>query len=122
MPAGRKPYQPNEKDRRIVDVMAMGGILQSDIASVIGISPKTLRKYYRIELDTAATRADAQVVGTLLKMATSGESPAATIFMDEKPSRLEGKQTAGTRRPWRTSIAVDRRIARVTQLRRTKAR
>jgi len=77
---GRRRYQPNDKDRRIVEQMAIGGARQSDVAAVLDVDAKTLRKYYRKELDTSAARANAQVAGTLFKIATSGESAAASIF------------------------------------------
>ena len=60
--------------------MASLGTSQEDIAFVIGISPKTLRKYFRKELNESAINANLQVAETLFKMATSGNHIAATIF------------------------------------------
>jgi hypothetical protein len=61
--------------------MSAYGIGQEEIATVIGLrSVKTLRRHFRQELDRGAIGANAQVAQTLYKMATSGNSPAATIF------------------------------------------
>ena len=49
---GRKPHQPEALHRRQVEAMAAYGVPEFDIARVIGIDPKTLRKHYRDELDT----------------------------------------------------------------------
>jgi len=56
------------------------GLTQEQIAKVFGISPKTLRKHYRQELDASAIEANFQVTETLFTMATSGKNTAATIF------------------------------------------
>ena len=76
----RPPYQPSEKDQRIVEAMAAGGIRQEEICRAIGVSAKTLRKYFREVLNRSASRANAQVISTMFRMATSGEHAAATIF------------------------------------------
>jgi hypothetical protein len=46
-------HQPTERDRETVRTMYAYGICEEDIARVIGITDRTLRKYYREELDTA---------------------------------------------------------------------
>lgn len=62
-------------------MMAACGIDQEQIAARIGIrSPKTLRRHYRQELDRGSVDANTRVAQTLLKMATSGNHAAATIF------------------------------------------
>ncbi len=60
--------------------MASMGLLQTQIATVFGISDKTLRKYFRDELRAAAIEANFQVIQTLFQMATSGKNTAASIF------------------------------------------
>jgi hypothetical protein len=39
-------------------------VSELDIARVVGIDPKTLRKHYREELDTGAIKATAKVAGS----------------------------------------------------------
>ncbi len=77
---GRRPFKPTDDDRVKVARMSSMGVPQEQIAKVFGISPKTLRKHYRQELDTSAIEANLQVTETLFKMATSGTNTAASIF------------------------------------------
>lgn len=79
-PRGRPPYQPTEQDRKTVEAMAACGIPHEQIAPVVGMAPKALRKHFRDELDLAATKANAKVAATLFAAATSGRDLAATIF------------------------------------------
>ncbi len=80
MGAGRKPYEPTEKDRKTVEAMTACGMTNDDIGAVIGVSDVTLRKHFRTELDLGMIRANAKVAATLFSMATSGQCPAATFF------------------------------------------
>jgi len=91
----KPPYQPSDVDRRVVETMAVGGMSQEDICRAIGVSGKTLRKYFRDILNSAECRAKAQVVGTLFRMATSGKDVAATIFWCK--TRLGWRDRQGSR-------------------------
>jgi hypothetical protein len=81
-PGGKKPYQPEEADRKRVEAMTGYGLTHDQIASVIGISDETLRKYFRRELDTGAALANSRVAQNLYKWATSDKpgAVAASIF------------------------------------------
>ena len=92
MAAGKK-YVPTKKDRDTVYSYTQVGITQEDIAKILEINLKTLRKHYRSELDKAAVIANAQVGGTLFRMATSGEDPAATIFWGKTKMGLRERDT-----------------------------
>lgn len=59
--------------------MAAYGIPEIDIARVVGVDPKTLRKHYRDELDMGEIKANAQVAGFLFNAARSG-NVTAQIF------------------------------------------
>lgn len=74
---GRPPHEPDEVTRASVEAMAGCGIPEADIAKVIRIDPKTLRKHYRDELDTGHIRANAQVAQSLYEQATTGNVTAA---------------------------------------------
>lgn len=69
----RPPHEPTEKDRRTVQGMIAYGVPHEDVARVLGIDPKTLRKHYREEIDTASTRANAKVA-ELIFTAASGRA------------------------------------------------
>jgi hypothetical protein len=56
---GRRAHQPDPGLRRQVEALAAYGIPEYEISRVVGIDPKTLRKYYFDELDLGATKANA---------------------------------------------------------------
>ena len=79
---GRRAHRPDERGRRQVEALAAYGVPETDIARIVGIDPKTLRKHYRDELDLGATKATAKVAKFLLRKATT-EGPqcvTAAIF------------------------------------------
>jgi hypothetical protein len=77
----RPQLKPTDEQRRLVKSMAAMGTPQEHISRKIGIrSPKTLRKYFRDELDFGMTEANYKVAQTLFQMATSGKCIAATQF------------------------------------------
>ena len=62
--------------------MAGYGIPHDDIATVIGVSPHTLRKHYAKELDTGQIIATSKVAQNLFRIATGEgrEAVTAAIF------------------------------------------
>lgn len=64
------PHEPTERTRAEVSALYSFGIPQEDIAKYIGIDSKTLRKYYRDELDNSVTKANAAVGRFLYQNAT----------------------------------------------------
>jgi hypothetical protein len=77
---GRRAYQPTTEDRLKVSRMCALGTPQYQIAIVMDMAPRTLRKHFRKELTEAAIEANFKVADTLYTMATSGKDIAATIF------------------------------------------
>ena len=67
---GRRAHKPDTFHRRQVEAMAAYGVPEADIAGVIGIDPKTLRKHYRRELDHGHVKANAKVAENLYRRAT----------------------------------------------------
>ena len=78
--AGRKPFTPTAEQRRMVHAMAGYGVPQDDIALVLRCTSRTLRKWFREELDVAVIEANARVAQTLYQQATKPGNIAATIF------------------------------------------
>src|SRR4028119_401023 len=76
----RKPFEATEEQRRTVRAMAGYGVPHDDIATLLEVDPKTLRKHFRRELDRGSIEATAKVAQTLFGMATSGQNVAAAIF------------------------------------------
>ena len=84
----RPKLKPDEEQRALVKQLAAVGISQHQIARKIKIrSPKTLRKYFRDELDFGAMEADANVIGALYNSATSGNVAAQRTWLLFRASR-----------------------------------
>jgi hypothetical protein len=76
----RPRFNPTLEQRRMVEFTSGCGIREIDIAAMLAIDPKTLRRHFARELATGITKANTAVLQTLYRMATSGKHPAATIF------------------------------------------
>lgn len=70
-------------DRRIVELAASYAVPTIKIAELLGISPKTLFKRYRAELNRGAARLEAALVMRLYALAAGNGAIAlrATIFI-----------------------------------------
>lgn len=86
------PHKPTDELREKVSSYAAVGIPQEDIAKVIGIDKKTLTKYYRKELDTAMTQANAAVGGALYNKAMGGDTTALIWWTKARMLWKETKQ------------------------------
>jgi hypothetical protein len=92
----RPRFKPTDEQRRMVKSMSGVGLPEEDIARTIGprgISPKTLRKYFRQELSLGSTLANTKVLNTLFRLATSGDCVAASIFWAK--TRLGWRERGG---------------------------
>jgi hypothetical protein len=78
---GRRAHRPDPSQRRQVEALAAYGIPEADISGVVGIDPKTLRKYYRDELNLGETKANAQVAGFLFNAAKNGNVTAQIFWL-----------------------------------------
>jgi hypothetical protein len=79
---GRPAHKPDPASRRQVEALAGYGAPEIDIAGVVGIDPKSLRKHYREELDNGHVKANAKVAENLYRKATGDgrEAVIAAIF------------------------------------------
>lgn len=78
--APRPYHKPDDKTRQVVESAVGMGLDQVSISRLLDINPKTLRKFYRRELDTGVAKANLSVAKTLYKRATSGKDTVAGIF------------------------------------------
>ena len=69
------------------------GVPEVEISRVIGISDMTLRKYYRNELDTGVTKANAKVAQSLFQKATGDGSQSVTAAIFWMKTRAGWKET-----------------------------
>ena len=79
--AGKPPHEPTKVTRDLVKLHAMVGTPQELIAKILDIDSKTLRKWYRRELDIATAQANAQVGGALYNKAMKGDTQAAIFWL-----------------------------------------
>jgi hypothetical protein len=91
----RPKLHPTDEQRRTVKQFAAVGTPQDDIASKIGIrSPKTLRKYFREELDMGLVDANATVPSSLFQKAREGNVEAQKFWLMNRAGW--GRSTAQT--------------------------
>jgi hypothetical protein len=77
---GRPAIDIGAGQRRQVKDMAGLGLRQTHIALIMGMTPKSLRRHFRKELDSGCALNDRDVLQSLFEMATSRRHSAATIF------------------------------------------
>ena len=78
----RPKLKPSEEERKLVKHLAAFGVQQEQIAHKIGVrSPKTLRKYFREELDLGQVDANATVAAALFKKAKDGNTDAQKFWL-----------------------------------------
>lgn len=79
---GRPPYEPTDKDRKMVEVLSGFGIPAEKIAHVVGVSLPTLHKHFPFELERGAATVEAKLAGNLLRLSNGSDGTAlkATIF------------------------------------------
>jgi len=75
-----KKYRPIDDDYSKVEEMVCIGLDQHTIAKIMGISNRTLTKYYKHNLSIGREKRTARVAGVAYEMAISGESPSMTTF------------------------------------------
>jgi hypothetical protein len=80
----RKPHGPTDETKTQVKALAGFGVREDEIALYIGIDPKTLRKYYRNELDTGHIHANAAIARSLYSQATTGSTSAAIFWLKSR--------------------------------------
>ena len=90
---GRRAHKPDDAGRRQVEAMAGYGIPEADIACVLEIDPKTLRRHYRKELDKGHIKANSKVAENLYRKATGEGREAVTAAIFWLKTRAGWKET-----------------------------
>lgn len=76
---GRPPFEPSEKDRNKIKLLLALGWSISRLANGIGVSPATVKRYFRAELrerDAMRDRLDARRYEIAMEQANSGNVAA----------------------------------------------
>ena len=90
---GRRAHRPDDTSRRQVEAMAGYGVPEVDIACVLDLDPKTLRKHYRSELDKGRIKATTKVAENLYRKATGEGREAVTAAIFWLKTRAGWKET-----------------------------
>ena len=90
---GRKAHGPEPATRRQVEALAGCGVPEAEIAGVVAIDAKTLRKHYRPERDHGHTKANARVAENLYRRATGESREAVTAAIFWLKTRAGWKET-----------------------------
>ena len=77
---------PTDETRKMVESTSGLGLPHESIAVLVGIDDKTLRKHYRIELDTGKAKANGQIAKTLFSKALAGDT-ASLIWWTKSQMR-----------------------------------
>lgn len=88
--AGRKPFEPTDEERKLVQALAGYGIRREEIVLLIErpagkegklkpISLPTLRKHFKLELDKAEPTIIAKVADALVKTALDRKHPGHVV-------------------------------------------
>lgn len=99
MNVARPPFRPTEEQRKQVETLTAFGVQQDEIAALIGISPTTLRKHFRRELDVGATKANAKVAQSLFNQAIGGNVTAAIFWLKTRARWKEPAQEVSVNPP-----------------------
>jgi len=70
----QEAHKPTDESRRMVESTSGLGLPHEQIAILVGIDDKTLRKYYRTELDLGKAKANGQIAKTLYSKAVGGDT------------------------------------------------
>ena len=96
MKPGPKPHAPTDKTRQLVQLHTTVGTTQDIVADLLGIDDKTLRKFYRAELDQSRAQANAAVGGALFNKAKGGDTAAMIFWMKTQAGWRETTVIEGT--------------------------
>lgn len=86
-----KAHKPTQQSQAKVRALALAGVTKNEIASIIGVSYKTLQKHYTEELIGVAAAATANIAQKLYKQANEGDTKAAMFWLKEQAKKTESK-------------------------------
>ena len=90
----RPARQPDDLKRRQVEALAGYGVPEAEIAALVGVDAKTLRKHYRHELDHGHSKANAKVAENLYHMALGQGREAVTAAIFWLKARARWKEVS----------------------------
>jgi len=92
----RRPHQPTAESIARVEKYAGLGLPHEQIALLLDIDAKTLRKHYATHLAKGSAQATADVAGALYRAAMEGNTTAQIFWMKARASWRERQDIAVT--------------------------
>jgi hypothetical protein len=89
---GRPVFIPTEDQKFLVTMMSSTGVPHERQAKAIGVNSKTLRKYFKEELQLGRNRAHAEIAGALYKRALDGNVPAQIFYLKTQAGWREAQR------------------------------
>mgnify|MGYP000155908589 len=90
------PHVPTEAQRQAVSLHASTGTPQELISRILDIDEKTLRKYYRDELDLGLAKANAKMSGSLFNKGIGGDTTAQIFWLKTRAGFREHVESTVT--------------------------
>ena len=89
---GRPVFIPTDDQKFLVTMMSSTGVPHERQAKAIGVNSKTLRKYFKEELQLGRNRAHAEIAGALYKRALDGNVPAQIFYLKTQAGWREAQR------------------------------
>ena len=96
----RLRFKPTAANRNAVEKMAALSLSEDKIATVIGIDPKTLRKYFSVEMKTGVAKGEVNLRQKAYQMAMDGDRVMLKYLLEKADAKLNrGHQQDGSGEP-----------------------
>jgi hypothetical protein len=112
----RPSHQPDEAQRRQVEALAGYGVPEAEIAALVGVDAKTLRKHYRHELDHGHSKANAKVAENLYHMALGEGREAVTAAIFWLKARARWKEVSIHEHGGVAGQPIEQRITKIQHI------
>ena len=115
---GRPVFIPTEDQKFLVAMMSSTGVPHERQAKALGVNSKTLRKYFKEELQVGRDRAHAEIGGALYKRALDGNVPAQIFYLKTQAGWREAQRlelTGAEGRDLITDTERHQRLAAILQ-------
>ena len=89
---GRPSFIPTEDQKFLVTIMSSTAVPHERQAKALGVNSKTLRKYFKEELQLGRNRAHAEIAGALYKRALDGNVPAQIFYLKTQAGWREAQR------------------------------
>lgn len=103
---GKKAWNPTSDDRKMVELMTIAGVAQSQVAEVMKVDVKTLKKACGEILLTAKDKANSKVAGALFNNAMKGNVTAQIFWLKTRAGWREQDAPAYNETPANIVIQV----------------